>query len=322
MIILLRYLPKRPFNGGNSHRRGKMFLRTRYLTLFLCFCVSNELPLDCDDPSVVIECLYDVDSGESCGLRLEQSFRLFDVVNSEVIKIHEWLDEEISREELRAVDKLRSHLREIVGPDNASYGSTAYVLYICRFRPFSCTRATRYRRGSHMNRTMDTFISDVRSVRELMRTRWSQICRRMVRLEEQWQPVHVFWRDEGTRTSHCTFQSRVPWRYTIEISAQGFEPLVGITTYEKNMTVCHASVDMNILEEVSALRCTVRFRTGGIRTLYLRECGRSADDCTDSRYMFKTFIVLCTVAYLMMLLYANARSFSVPKKMISRPVSS
>lgn len=174
--------------------------------LILYLYILGTRSLDCDEPSVVIECLYDPDSGSSCGLRLEQSLRLFNVVDSKVVKRHEWLDETVIREEIDAIQDLRSYLDTILGDDNTSYDSIAYVLYICRFRPFSCARASRYRQGSRVNETEGSSITKMRSVRETMRARWSVICHRMVWLERHLLPRYAFWKNESTGTFHCTMQ--------------------------------------------------------------------------------------------------------------------
>lgn len=273
----------------------------KYPVLLLCIYVSIVCSLDCNEPSVVIECLYDPESGESCGLRLEQSFRLFDVRDSKVIKVYEWLDETAIREEVDAVKDLRSYLKDIVGTNNISYDDEAYALYICRFHPFSCTRAIRYRRGSYVNDTTKPSISKMEAARESMRARWALICHKMVWLEQQSAPKPTLWRDVSTETVHCVLRSPVPWKYNMEMSSRDIGSISGIATFENNMTVYQASVKARPPDETSVLHCIVRFRTGTVWAMYLREYQRFLDDHRNAQYLLIFCFVFCIAACIVML---------------------
>lgn len=291
-----------------------MLLWNDHLVILLFYLhVSSVQSLDCNDPSVVIECIYNPDSGQSCGLRLEQSLRLYNVVGSEVVKIHEWLDESVIHEEVDAVKDLRWYLNEILKKGNASYDSVAYVLYICRFRPFSCARASRFRRGYRMNDTNGTGISKMRAVQEVMRARWALICHRMVLLERQSLPRHAFWRNESTGAFHCSLQSLVPWKYAMEILSQNLDSTGGITKYENNLTVCRASIYARSCDEIFTVRCVVRYRTGVVRTIYLWGYNHLNGGWNTS-YLFETFLVVCVVVYLVMLIYNNVWSSSTSER--------
>lgn len=276
---------------------------TCVVILFLFFRGLDARLFDCDDPSVVIECMYDPDSGQSCGLRLEQSLRLYNVVDTEVKKIHGWLDETVIREEIDAVKDLRRYLNQILSTDDVTYDSVAYVLYICRFRPFSCARGSRYRRGSRMSDTNGTAISKMQAAQEAMRARWASICHRMVWLERQSLPKHVFWRNESTGTFYCTLHSVVPWKYAMEISSHGFTPVSESAKYEKNLTICRASISHRYSNDAVAVRCVVRFRTGIVRTIYLWEYNHFFQGHENPPYLFKVVLVLCIVPYLVFLFH-------------------
>lgn len=239
--------------------------------LLFGLCVSDAGSLDCDDPSVVIECLYDPNAGESCGLRLEQSFRLFNVTDYAVIKIFEWLDEKVIQEEAAAARELQSYLRNIIQTTSAPYDSVAYVMYICRFRPFSCTRASRYRRNPYANETARSSVSAMGSVQEFMRARWALICYKMVWLERQSVPKPTLWRNASTETFHCMLRSPVPWKYSMEISSRNLAPIIGTATQNNNLTIYEASIKARVREEMFVLRCAVRFRTGTVQATYLGE---------------------------------------------------
>lgn len=287
--------------------------RAGYLILIIYLHLSDVRSLDCEDPSVVIECLYDRDSGHSCGLRLEQSLRLYNVVNFEVKKIHTWLDETVIHEEVDAIRELQWQLNDILSAGNVAGDSSVYVLYICRFRPFSCVRASRYRRESRVNGTNEAAISKMKMVQEDMRTRWALICYRMVWLERQSLPKHMFWRDESTGTFYCSLQSFAPWKYAMEISSNDFDLSGGTVKYENNMTVCRASIRVRSSRGASAVRCVVRFRTGIVRTIYLWEYGRFSDGYGNPPYLFRVFLVACVTIYLMVLFHRNVWSSLVSK---------
>lgn len=284
------------------------------MMLLLYLYISDIRSLDCNDPSIVIECIYDPDLGQSCGLRLEQSLRLYNVVDSKVIKIHEWLDETVIHEEIDVVRDLRRYLNEILRKGSVPYDSVAYVLYICRFQPFSCARASRFRQDSRVNDTKGTAIQKLREVQDVLRARWALICHRMVLLERQSVPRHIFWKNESTGTFHCSLRSFVPWKYAMEISSQYFDSTIGIAKYEKNLTVCRASICVRSFDDAITLRCVVRFRTGIIRTIYLWGYGNFLNGRGNSSYLFEGFLVLCIVVYLAILVYNTMWSLSTLKR--------